>query len=138
MAFEGETTTISSNIKHALYDLKEKVDDEIFREWCDTLIQCQDDRTLKDTLLPIVAKLTDVRIVNNELKTMLSSVRAEYWTMVALVVGNVPLLYLLNKDWFHTLLFSTPGKITCGICGVVILMTALFMLKFTKPIEYKR
>ena len=138
MAFEGEATTISSNIKHALYNLKEKVDDEIFREWCDTLIQCQDDRTLKDTLLPIVAKLTDVRIVNNELKTMLSSVRAEYWTMVALVVGNVPLLYLLNKDWFHTLLFSTPGKITCGICGVVILVTALFMLKFTKPIEYKR
>ncbi len=138
MAFEGEATTISSNIKHALYDLKEKVDDEIFREWCDTLIQCQDDRTLKDTLLPIVAKLTDVRIVNNELKTMLCSVRAEYWTMVALVVGNVPLLYLLNKDWFHTLLFTTPGKITCGVCGIVILVTALFMLKFTKPIEYKR
>ena len=46
------------------------VDNEIFWEWCDTLIQCQDDRTLKDTLLPIVAKLTDVRIVNSELKTI--------------------------------------------------------------------
>lgn len=59
-------------------------------------------------------------------------------TMVALVVGNVPLLYLLNKDWFHTLLFTAPGKIVCGICGMVILITALFMIKFTKPIEYKR
>ena len=137
-SFEGEATAISSNIKRALYKLKDKVDNEIFWEWCDTLIQCQDDRTLKDTLLPIVGKLTDVRIVNSELKTMLSSARNEYWFMVALVVGNIPLLYLLNKDWFHTLLFTTPGKLVCGICGMVILITALFMMKFTKPVEYKR
>ena len=137
-SFEGEATAISSNIKRALYKLKSMVDNEIFWEWCDTLIECQDDRTLKDTLSPIVAKLTDVRIVNSELKTMLSSARNEYWFMVALVVGNIPLLYLLNKDWFHTLLFTTPGKLVCGICGMVILITALFIMKFTKPVEYKR
>lgn len=136
-AFEGEATAVSSNIKRAIYSMKEKVDDEIFREWCDTLIQCQDDRTLKDTLQPVVGKLADIRIVNSELKTMMSAVRNEYWMMVALVVGNVPLLYLLNKEWFHTLLFTTPGKAVCGLCGVVILVTALFMMKFTKPIEYK-
>ncbi len=138
LAFEGDATAISSNMKRALYNLKEKVDNEIFREWCDTLIQCQDDRTLKDTLLPIVSKLTDVRVVNSELKTMMMSARNEYWMMVALVIGNIPLLYLLNKDWFNTLLFTTMGKIVLGICGVVILITALFMMKFTKPIEYKR
>lgn len=137
-AFAGDATAVSSNIKRALFNLKEKVDDEIFREWCDTLIQCQDDRTLKDTLQPVVSKLTDVRIVNSELKTMLSSVRNEYWMMVALVVGNIPLLYLLNKEWFETLMYSTPGKAVLGICGTVILITALFMMKFTKPIQYKR
>ena len=138
LAFEGDATTVSSNIKRALYNLKEKVDNEIFKEWCDTLILCQDDRTLKDTLQPVVAKLTDVRIVNSELKTMLSAARNEYWMMAALVVGNIPLLYVLNKDWFHTLLFTTAGKIVLGICGIVILITALFMMKYTKPIEYKR
>ena len=137
MAFEGEATAVSSNIQRALYNLREKVDDDIFREWVDTLIRCQDDRTLKDTLQPVVQKLADVRIVNSELKTMLASARNEYWMMVLLVVGNVPLLYLLNKDWFHTLLYTTPGKIVCGICGIVILITAMFMKKFTKPIEYK-
>ncbi|MCR5635565.1 MAG: hypothetical protein K6F76_00060 [Clostridiales bacterium] len=138
MAFEGEATAVSSNIKRALLSLREKVDNEIFKEWVDTLIVCQDDRTLKDTLQPVVQKLADVRIVNSELSTMLASARNEYLMMVALVVGNVPLLYLLNKDWFHTLLFSTPGKAVCGICGLVILVTAMFMKKFTKPIEYKR
>ena len=48
LAFTGDATAVSSNIKRALYNLKEKLDDEIFREWCDTLIACQDDRTKKD------------------------------------------------------------------------------------------
>ena len=137
-AFLGDVTAISSNTKRALFILRDKVDNEIFREWCDTLIQCQDDRTLKDTLQPVVAKMTDVRIINNELKTMLASVRNEYWMMVVLVVGNIPLLYLLNREWFDTLMFSTPGKIVLGICSAVILITALFMQRFTKPIEYRR
>ncbi len=98
-SFLGEATAVSSNTKQALHNLKDKVDDEIFVEWCETLIQCQDDRTLKDTLQPIVAKLTDVRLINSELKTMLSSARSEYLVMVGLVVGNIPLLYLLNKEW---------------------------------------
>ena len=137
MAFEGDATAVSSSIKQALFNLRDRISNDIFREWCDAVIQCQDDRTLKDTLLPIVSKLTDVRVVNNELKTLLSSARTEYWVMVALVVGNVPLLYVLNKDWYHTLMYSTPGKIVLGVCGIVILVTALFMMKFTKPIEYK-
>ena len=137
-SFLGDATTVSSNIKTALNNLKEKVEDDIFDEWVEVLIQCQDDRTLSDTLITVVAKLTDVRVVNNELKTMLQNARNEYWTMVLLVVGNIPLLYFLNKDWYHTLMFTTAGKIVLGICGAVILVTALLMLKFTKPISYKR
>lgn len=137
-AFVGDATAVSSNTKRALMNLKDKIDDEIFDEWVDTLIQCQDDRTLKDTLQPVVAKLTDVRVVNNELRTMLASVRNEYWMMVALVAGNIPLLYFLNREWFETLMYTTPGKVVLGICGMVILVTALFMVEFTKPIAYKR
>ena len=137
-SFIGDAMMISSDLKTALRNLKEKISDSIYEEWCDTLIACQDDRTLKDTLLPIVAKLTDVRIVNNELKTMLGEVKKEYWMMVCLVVGNIPLLYMLNTAWFDALMFSIPGKIVLAICGVVILITAMFMMKYTKPIEYKK
>ena len=138
LAFEGEATVVTSNIKTALYNMKEKLDNDVFREWVDTLILCQDDRTLKDTLHPVVQKLADIRIVNSEIATMLTSVRNEYWMMVALVIGNIPLLYLINRDWFETLIYSLPGKAVCGLCGVVILVTAYYMKKFTKPIEYKR
>lgn len=137
-SFIGDTTMISSDIKDALRNLKSKIDNAIYEEWCDTLIACQDDRTLKDTLLPIVAKLTDVRIVNNELKTVLGEVRKEYWMMVCLVIGNIPILYMLNYSWFEALMFTLPGKIVLAICGTVILVTAMLMMKYTRPIEYKR
>ena len=136
--FVAENMMISSDVKQSIRHLKEKVNNSIFAEWCETLIACQDDRTLKDTLMPIVTKLTDVRIVNNEIKGMLSSARIEYYMMAGMVVGNIPLLYFLNKDWFNALMFTTLGKLVLAICGMVIIVTAVLMLRFTKQIEYRK
>lgn len=136
--FVAENMMISSDVKQSIRHLKEKVNNSIFTEWCETLVACQDDRTLKDTLMPIVTKLTDVRIVNNEIKGMLSSARIEYYMMAGMVVGNIPLLYFLNKDWFNALMFTTLGKLVLAICGLVIIVTAVLMLRFTKQIEYRK
>lgn len=136
--FVAENMMISSDVKQSIRHLKEKVNNSIFAEWCETLVACQDDRTLKDTMMPIVTKLTDVRIVNNEIKGMLSSARIEYYMMAGMVVGNIPLLYFLNKDWFNALMFTTLGKLVLAICGLVIIVTAVLMLRFTKQIEYRK
>ena len=133
--FVAENMMISSDIKQSIRHLKEKVSNSIFDEWCDA---CQDDRTLKDTLMPIVAKLTDVRIVNNEIKGMLTAARTEYWMMAGMVVGNIPLLYFINKDWYSALMFTTLGKIVLAICGLTIIITAVLMFKYTKQVEYKK
>ena len=136
--FVAENMMISSDIKQSIRHLKEKINNSIFDEWCDTLISCQDDRTLKDTLMPIVAKLTDVRIVNNEIKGMLMAARTEYWMMAAMVVGNIPLLYIINKDWYAALMFTTLGKIVLAVCGLTIIVTALLMFKYTKQVEFRK
>ena len=137
-SFVAENMMISSDIKQSIRHLKEKINNSIFDEWCDTLISCQDDRTLKDTLMPIVAKLTDVRIVNNEIKGMLTAARTEYWMMAAMVVGNIPLLYIINKDWYAALMFTTLGKIVLAVCGLTIIVTALLMFKYTKQVEFRK
>ena len=136
--FLAENMMISANIKQSIKHLKEKVNNSIFREWCDTLIACQDDRTLKDTLMPIVGKLTDVRLANGEIKAMLGAARIEYYMMAGMVVANIPLLYILNKDWYNALMLTTFGKIILALCGMAILVTFIFMTRFTKPIEYRK
>lgn len=136
--FVAENRMITSNIKQSIKHLKERVNNGIFAEWCDTLIACQEDRTLKDTLMPIVAKLTDVRIANSEIKGVLGAARIEYFMMAGMLVANIPLLYFLNKDWYSALMNTVPGKIVLAISALAIVITALFMFKWTKPVEYRK
>ena len=136
--FVAENRMITSNIKQSIKHLKERVNNGIFAEWCDTLISCQEDRTLKDTLMPIVAKLTDVRIANSEIKGVLGAARIEYFMMAGMLVANIPLLYFLNKDWYSALMNTVPGKIVLAISALAIVITALFMFKWTKPVEYRK
>jgi hypothetical protein len=88
--------------------------------------------------MPIVAKLTDVRIANSEIKGMLSAARIEYYMMAGMLVANIPLLYFLNKDWYNALMNTIAGKITLAVSAFAILITALFMFKWTKPVEYRK
>lgn len=132
------TQMISANISAALNVLKAQIPYSIFGEWCDAMIQCQSDRTLKHMLLPVLEEFSDVRIVQSRLETLLSQPRREAITMMLLVVTNIPLLYLLNRDWYNTLLYTTPGQIVLAICAGIILFAAMRVMKLSKPIEYAR
>lgn len=138
ISFVNQATVISADIKSAISGLRSASSNYIFREWCDALLSCQDDRTQKTTLLPIVAKFTDVRQVNNDLQTMILSPRSEYFTMAALVILNYPLIYVLNKEWFHSLIHTAVGKATTALIALVLVVTAVIMFRITKPIEYKK
>lgn len=136
--FVSRIKLINPDIIGALQAMKGQIDNAVFREWCDALIACQLDRSLKTTLTPIVSKLSDMRVVNGELENMVFEPRKEFITMVILVVGNIPLLYFLNKDWYHTLMHSALGQIILSICAMAIFISTAFVIKLTQPIEYRR
>ena len=72
---------INSNTKEALEGLKVGIDNSVFHEWVDAVIACQDDYNLKTILPPIVAKLSDMRVVSAELDLLLFEPVKEYITM---------------------------------------------------------
>ncbi|WP_294852412.1 type II secretion system F family protein [uncultured Oscillibacter sp.] len=129
---------IDPNVDAAIAELRGTIDNEVFREWCDALAACQYDRSLKTTLTPIVAKLSDMRIINGELENLVIGPRKEFISMAALVVLNIPLLYFLNKDWFATLVHTLPGQAVLALCAAAIFISFAFVIKLTQPIEYKR
>lgn len=136
--FVSRIKLVNPDVTAALHDLKGQIDNAVFREWCDALIACQTDRSLKTTLTPIVTKLSDMRVVNGELENMVFEPRKEFIIMQFLVVGNIPLLYFLNKDWYHTLMHTAMGQIILAICAAVIFVSTAFVIKLTQPIEYRR
>ena len=129
---------IDSDVIKAIENLKTKVENDIFREWCDALIQCQYDRNLKSTLTPIVTKLSDIRVVNMELELTLSEPRKEFIIMAILVIANIPLMYFLNKDWYAVLMYSTVGKLILAIDIAAVFICGAFVVKLTRPIEFRR
>ena len=129
---------IDSDVVKAIEGLKPKIDNDVFHEWCDALIQCQSDRNLKSTLTPIVTKLSDVRTVNTELELMLAEPRKEFIIMALLVVATIPILYFLNKDWYEVLMHTGIGKIVLAVDFAAIFICGAFVVKLTKPIEFRR
>lgn len=129
---------IDSDVIKAIENLKTKVDNDVFHEWCDALIQCQYDRNLKSTLTPIVTKLSDIRVVNMELELTLAEPRKEFIIMAILVIANIPLMYFLNKDWYAVLMYSTIGKLILAIDIAAVFICGAFVVKLTRPIEFRR
>lgn len=137
-AFLTDTKLIHSNINMALEKLRQKIDSDVFREWVDAIMDCQEDKNLKTTLTPIVSKLSDMRIVSAELDNMLYEPLKEFMMMVALLLGNIPLIYFLNRDWYHTLMYTPFGKGTLAICTVVLFIAISGVVKLSRPVEYRR
>lgn len=136
-AFLLESEMLNANMISNLNSLKMRLPNRIFHEWCNTLIQCQSDRSMKHTLTFTVQKFSDVRIVQSELEAIISEPRKEAITMMFLVLGNIPLLYVLNEAWFHTLMFTVPGKITLAVCAALILYSFTRIMQLSKPVEYQ-
>ena len=126
------------DVTAALLEMKQQIDNEVFHEWCDSLILCQNDRSLKSTLTPIVNKLSDMRVVNADLEYLITGPRKEFITMAFLVIGNIPLLYMLNKDWYNSLMNTIPGQVILAVSAVGIFVATAIVIKLTKPIEFKR
>lgn len=136
--FLARIELVDPNVEAALQEMGTKIENPVFQEWVAAILTCQHDRGLKTTLTPIVAKLSDMRIVNGELENLVTDPRKEFITMQVLVVGNIPLLYFLNQDWYHTLMYTPLGQAILAVCAAVIFVSTAFVIKLTQPIEYRR
>ena len=121
--FLTQTKLINSNVKLAIEQLKGEINNEVFHE---------------KTLQPITARLSDIRIVNAELRNMLMSPRREHIMMVFILLANYPILYFINADWFSVLFDTIFGQVVNCIVAVVVIVTVILAYKYTQPIQYKR
>ncbi|MDU4696341.1 MAG: hypothetical protein E6Y08_11030 [Paenibacillus sp.] len=137
-AFLAESKLIHTNLHLALTRLRGRIHNSVFQEWCDALMACQEDRALKTTLMPIVAKLSDMRVVSAELDAALYEPLKEFITMALLLIGNIPLLYFLNRDWYLALTQTTPGHIVLALCALAILVSLAAVIRLTRPLDYRR
>ncbi|MCL2050852.1 MAG: hypothetical protein FWG91_03835 [Lachnospiraceae bacterium] len=136
-AFAFNVKHVTPNIKEALETLKGGLNNDIFKEWIDAVILCLDNHNLKPTLPPIVSKLSDLRAVSLEMENIMFPPLYEYAMMMLMLIGVVPLLYILNKNWFHILISTGLGKFLLAFGAGAIFMTAASVIRHIKPVTYQ-
>jgi len=136
--FLAQTNLINADLQLALENIKYKIANEVYHEWIDAVIACQEDKTLKTTLTPIISKLSDMRVVSAELDIMLYEPMKEFITMALLLVGNIPLIFFLNRSWYDTLMNTIVGKGVLALSAAALFVSLAAVIRLTRPIEYKR
>lgn len=136
--FLGQVTSINPDVDAALGKIRYSIDNDVWREWIDAVIQCQQDRTLRTTLQPIVRKLSDMRIVSGNLNSELYQPFRE-WSIIACLLLLFPaLIWFLNKDWFRILMYTTGGQIILAFDAAVFFISLIRVIRLTRPVEYRR
>ena len=132
--FLAETGFVDANIVKAIERMKTKVDNVYFGDWCDTLIQCQDDRELKYVLPSIVTKLNSIKRIQIELDGMMLEIYREFIYVVGIVVLNIPLMLLINAEWADILLNTFVGKVTVATCAAILFLSSAYVVSVNKSL----
>lgn len=128
---------VEFNKVKAIEDMKEKLDNVLFREWCDVLILCEEDSSLIAGLTPVIDKLGLIKQEQEYNKTLLMLPVSQTRNMVLLTIAVVPLLYISNRDWYSYLVGTTAGQIAMCFVAIIIFLTIEKTINLIKPIEYK-
>lgn len=136
--FSVQANLISSDIPALLEQMKDSIDNAIFRDWAHQVIQCQVNRTLKSTLQPIVARFSNVREVNGDLDNIMYNALKELIQMAIITVMMVPLTYFMSVDWFHLIMYTTTGQAIVAATVVVVIVSIIGAIRDTRPVEYRR
>lgn len=140
---KGVFTTFCNNLRYVdanapaqIERMKAALDNPIFQQWCDSLILCQADHTLRDTLIPIVNKFSDQKAQQEENATKMMLPLRQASGMIALTLSIIPVLYISNKEWYYNLVTTPLGQISLVVTAVVVLVTINAAIKLSKPIQF--
>lgn len=135
--FLNEVNYINPDIKLALKLLSTKIPNSIFEEWCYAVIKAQDNSNIRYSISFIAHKLSDTKMVNIELETILYEPIKEYIMLCVLLISTIFSTYFFQKKWFSILFFTSIGQFVLGICFTVLVLTAVGTVIAARPIEYK-
>lgn len=127
---------VDPNIEAAIEEMKTKINNSVFYEWCDELKRCNGNRNLKQGLRSCVSKLTNIKVVTNDLNTILYRSQRTYWELAAASIG---VLYLGLKVVPDSLLITLPTTLTqilVAVNGLLIAITAIIAFLETHNIKY--
>lgn len=135
--FINQISYINANQRQAIDDLQGKIDNAVFKEWCECLKRCMNNRTLKYMLLPVVNKYSTLREISGSIQESLNNYRMEFYIITGVVYFNYPLVWFMEASWFDILMNTPQGQMGTGLIALVTVICVVILSFILKPIDYK-
>ena len=132
--FLVETNFINPDVETAVLKMGNSLNNKFFREWCSCILQCQKDRGLKYILLTITEKMLDVKKVQEELDSMMFNVYRDFFSVVAVALGSLPLMFIINREWFNILTNDLLGQVITAAVYLTAGLSGMYAVKINKPV----
>lgn len=133
--FVNEVRYVDANIQNGIQNLKNAIENPVFSDWCDILMLCVTDRTYKQSLPPVVEQFSDNKSLQNSLETIIQQPVKEFRGIIVIVLGTIPLLQMINSDWFFTLVGTWGGKAILAVLSVLLFAGMNKAIGLSTPIE---
>lgn len=133
--FVKEAKFVDANRPRVINNLKLKIGNRIFKEWCDVLIQCCDNKELKYVLPLVVDKIDEVITVQTELDTKTSKETNGIRTLFIFDVLTLPFMFLIERDWYTAITTNPIGKLVIAFAFALCLCSLIYSIKVLKPIS---
>lgn len=128
-------------LNKAIDTMKEKVNNKVFNDWCDTLKLVSSDRNMKSALRPIVNRITDIKVASLEAKNILSEASGEFVGVMVLSVIFMFISYIAAPAGFSAMGFPLPStEFMKTFFAIDILMMFIFWFRvflLTKDIDFE-
>ena len=115
------------HIDSALFNLKNALPLPIFISYCETLSLCIKDSSNMYLLSSYVSDMKEDKKMEKKLIEKIRGMKMEMCMMLSLLILNYPLIYILNPDWFHSLVSTVIGQIVVSITVLFVFLAFAYV-----------
>jgi len=129
---------VNANTEACVRHMSIKIHHPVFAEWCTALIKSIHNSALKEDLVLIVSKLSSIRIVQENLDTETREILSQYIIMLILLVLTIPLIYLVNYDWYLYFFTHPLGKLSVAFGIFALIYGIQSIVRCSVPVRYHK
>lgn len=135
--FSNNVRYVDSNVAAQIERLKESIENNLFAQWCDVLILCQDNHQQMAALPPIVNKFSILKEQQQANSTRMMLPLRQAVSMIILVLSFCPIMAMVNQDWYFNLTHTFFGQLSLVATAITVLITLNKAINLCQPISYE-
>lgn len=126
-------STGNANTKQCILAMKNNIDNEYFKQWCDKLALCRDNSKLKYILPYVVNRMRRRRTLDSETVTACHKNYKDFIVVCVMALFMTLVIPMLQPTWKYVMENTVACKIAAAFVLVVITISAAYVVKISNP-----